>query len=263
MRQPVIAGNWKMNADPDTAFELMDTMLEDLDVIESVDVVICPPSTSIETFADMFDGTTLFLGAQNMHWEERGAYTGEISPLMLRNRCDFVILGHSERRQMFHETDENVRRKVEAALANELIPIVCVGENLEQREAGEAKDVVRLQVTAAFQSITSEQAARCVIAYEPVWAIGTGIPSTGELANEVCAHIREIVSSLHGENAAQDLRILYGGSVTSKNITEFIAQPEIDGALVGGASLDPDQFVRIVAATAELYRGVSPLAAQE
>ena len=263
MRTPIIAGNWKMNADPDTAFELMDTMLEDLDVIEGVEVVICPPFTSIETFADMFDGTTLFLGAQNMHWAERGAYTGEISPLMLRNRCDYVILGHSERRQMFFESNEDVRRKVEAALANEIVPIICVGENLEQRDAGEAADVVRLQVTAALQSITSEQAARCVIAYEPIWAIGTGIPSTGELASVVCQHIRGTVRSMHGDHAADDIRILYGGSVNSTIITEFVSQPEIDGALVGGASLDPAQFVSIVAQTAEVYRTVTPLSGDE
>jgi triosephosphate isomerase len=263
MRRPIIAGNWKMNADPDTAFELMDSMLEDLDVIEGVDVVICPPFTSIETFADMFDGTTLFLGAQNMHYEERGAYTGEISPLMLRHRCDYVILGHSERRQHFFETNENVRRKVEAALANELIPLVCVGENLEQREAGEATDVVRLQVTSALQSIPSEDAGRCVIAYEPIWAIGTGIPSTGELASMVCQHIRGTVRSMHGDHAADDIRILYGGSVNANNILEFVSQDGLDGALVGGASLDPSQFVAMVAKTAELYRGVNPPASQE
>lgn len=247
-----------MNADPDTAFELMDSMLEDLDVIEGVDVVVCPPFTSIETFADMFDGTTLFLGAQNMHYEERGPYTGEISPLMLRHRCDFVILGHSERRIMFFETNENVRRKVEAALAHELIPIICVGENLEQREAGEAADVVRLQVTSALQSITSEDAGRCVIAYEPVWAIGTGIPSTGDLANTIIGHIREQVRSMHGAHAADDIRILYGGSVNRENIDEFVSQPEIDGALVGTASLDPVHFIPIVAKTAEIYRRVVP-----
>ena len=263
MRTPIIAGNWKMNADPDTAFELMDTMLEDLDVIEGVEIVICPPFTSIETFADMFDGTTLFLGAQNMHWEERGPYTGEISPLMLQNRCDYVIVGHSERRQMFFETDENVRRKTESALAHELVPIVCVGESFEQRDAGEAADVVRLQVTAALQSISSDAAARCVIAYEPIWAIGTGIPSTGELANTIIAHIRNIVRELHGNNASEDIRILYGGSVNAKIITEFVSQPEIDGALVGGASLDPAQFVSIVGQTAEVYRTVTPLSAEE
>ncbi|HET9496182.1 MAG TPA: triose-phosphate isomerase [Chloroflexia bacterium] len=263
MRTPIIAGNWKMNADPDTAFELMDTMLEDLDVIEGVEVVICPPFTSIETFADMFDGTTLYLGAQNMHWEEKGAYTGEISPLMLRNRCDYVILGHSERRQLFHETNENVHRKVEAALSHDLLPIICVGENLEQREAGETNDVVELQVRAAMQSMEREDAGKCVIAYEPVWAIGTGRPATGEDANSVCRLIRGLVRSMHGDHAGDDLRILYGGSVTASNIAEFLSQPEIDGALVGGASLDPDGFVRIVAQTAELYRTVTPLAEDE
>lgn len=252
-----------MNGDPDTAFELMDTMLEDLDVIQGVDVVVCPPFTSIETFADMFDGTTLFLGAQNMHWEERGAFTGEISPLMLQNRCDYVILGHSERRRLFDESNENVHRKVEAALEHDLLPIICVGESLEQHDADETSDVVQLQVTAAMQNIQREAAGTCVIAYEPVWAIGTGRPATAEDANVVCRLIRGLVRSLHGDHAGEDIRILYGGSVNADNILEFMAQPEIDGALVGGASLDPDQFVRIVAKTAEAYRKVEALSSED
>src|SRR5438876_409472 len=150
MRRPVIAGNWKMNTDPESAFELMDSMLEDLDAMEDVDIVVCPPFVSLRELAEMFDGTTLFLGAQNMFWEAKGAYTGEISPLMLKSMCDYVILGHSERRQYFHETDEDVRRKVNAALAHDLIPIVCVGENLEQNEAVQTLDVVSRQVTAAL-----------------------------------------------------------------------------------------------------------------
>jgi triosephosphate isomerase len=254
MRRPIIAGNWKMNTDPVSAFEIMDDMLETLDAIEGVDIVICPPFVSLETFADLFDGTSLFLGAQDMYWEERGAYTGEISPLMLKEICDYVILGHSERRQYFHETDEDVRRKVEAALAHDLRPIICVGENLEQNEAGQTLEVVHRQVTIALQGLEGQQVKECVIAYEPIWAIGTGKPATGEGANEVIGAIRRKVADLHGEEVAQAVRIQYGGSVNSKNIAEFVSQPEIDGALVGGASLDPDEFVRIVAITQEIKR---------
>lgn len=251
MRRPIIAGNWKMNTEPESAFELMDTMLEDLDAMEDVDIVICPPFVSLQEFAEMFDGTTLFLGAQNMFWEVKGAYTGEISPLMLRGMCDYVILGHSERRQYFHETDEDVRRKVNAAFAHNLIPIVCVGEDLAQNEIEQTLDVVSRQVTAALADLSAEQVKQCVIAYEPIWAIGTGRPATGEGANQVIGNIRKTVRDLFGEDAAQEIRIQYGGSVNSKNIAEFISQSEIDGALVGGASLDPDQFVRIIAVTRE------------
>jgi triosephosphate isomerase (TIM) len=252
MRRPLIAGNWKMNTDPESAFELMDSMLEDLDAIEDVDIVICPPFVSLETFGDLFDATGLFLGAQNMFWEDKGPYTGEISPLMLKGICDYVILGHSERRRHFHETDEDVRRKVEAALRHDIMPIICVGEDLEQNEAGQTHQVVTRQVTAALQGLEGELGARCVIAYEPVWAIGTGRPATGEGANQVIGDIRNTVALLHGEATAQAMRILYGGSVNAKNIAEFVSQPEIDGALVGGASLDPNEFIRIVAITREL-----------
>jgi triosephosphate isomerase (TIM) len=251
MRTPIIAGNWKMNTDPESAFELMDTMIEDLDSMEGIDVVICPPFVSLETFADLFDGTSLFLGAQNMYWEEKGAYTGEISPLMLKGMCDYVILGHSERRQYFHETDEDVRKKVKAAVDHGIMPIVCVGEDLHQNEAEETLDVVSRQVTVALSDLSAEDVKRCVIAYEPIWAIGTGKPATGEGANSVIAFIRQTVTSIFGDEAAAEVRIQYGGSVNAKNIEEFVSQPEIDGALVGGASLDPNQFIRIVAVTRE------------
>src|SRR5436190_7472246 len=254
MRRPIIAGNWKMNTDPESAFELVDSMIEDLEVIEGVDIVICPPYVSLETFADLFDATELFLGAQNMFWEDKGACTGEISPLMLKGMCDYVILGHSERRQHFHETDEDVRRKVEAALRHSLMPIICVGENLEQNESGQTYEVISRQVRAALEGLESPEGSlgeRIVIAYEPIWAIGTGRPATGEGANTVIGDIRRIVAALHGEDVAQAMRIQYGGSVNAKNIGEFVSQPEIDGALVGGTSLDPNQFVRIVAVTKE------------
>jgi triosephosphate isomerase len=232
----------------------MDDMLDDLDAIEGVDVVICPPYILLESYAELFDGTGLYLGAQNMFWEERGAYTGEISPLMLRGMCDYVILGHSERRQYFGETDEMVRRKIDAALAYSLNPIVCVGENLEQNEAGQTLAVIDRQVTAAFYDLDTEKIPNCVIAYEPIWAIGTGKPATGEGANEVIGAIRQKILELHGEEAASALRIQYGGSVNEGNIAEFVSQPQIDGALVGGASLHAEQFVRIVAITNQVKR---------
>lgn len=252
MRRPMIAGNWKMNTDPDSAFELMDTMIEDLEAFPDIDIVVCPPFVSIETFADLFDATGLYLGAQNMYWEERGAFTGEVSPLMLQNRCDFVILGHSERRQYFHETDADVRRKVEAALAHDLLPIVCVGENFEQFEAGDTLHVVDRQVGMALDGIESLRLGECVIAYEPIWAIGTGKAANGEGANAVIGAVRRKVAAMHGDVVASEMRVLYGGSVNAKNIEEFISQPEIDGALVGGASLDAAQFVRIVAVSNEV-----------
>ncbi len=253
MRKPLIAANWKMNTTPDSAFELIDSMLEELDVLSpEVDIVICPPFISIETFADLFDGTGLFLGAQTMFWKEQGAYTGEISPLMLQNRCDYVILGHSERRRHFHVTDEEVRLKVEAALAHDLLPIVCVGENLAQFEAGETLQVVERQISIALSSLDSPRLGECVVAYEPIWAIGTGKPSTGEGANAVIGAIRRKVVEMHGDTVAAEMRLLYGGSVNSDNIAEFVSKPEIDGALVGGASLDAGQFVRIVAVTNEV-----------
>jgi triosephosphate isomerase (TIM) len=249
MRRPIIAGNWKMNTDPESAFELMDSMLEDLDAMEGVDVVICPPYVSLESFGDLFDGTSLYLGAQNMYWKDHGAYTGEISPLMLKGMCDYVIIGHSERRQYFHETDEEVRLKVEAALEHNIMPIICVGEQLLEHETGQTLNVVSHQVTAALAGLDSPRIEDCVIAYEPVWAIGTGRPATGEGANLVIGEIRRLVATLHGDAIAQAIRLQYGGSVNDKNIAEFVSQPEIDGALVGSASLNPDDFVRIVAIT--------------
>lgn len=247
-----------MNMGPEKAFELMDNLIEQLDAIEDVDIVICPSFVSLETFADMFDGTSLFLGAQNMFWEEQGAFTGEVSPLMLQGMCDYVILGHSERRQYFNESDQDVRRKVDAALSHDLMPIICVGENLEQNEAGQTLEVIERQVTAAFEGMDATQVNKCVIAYEPIWAIGTGKPATGEGANNVIGAIRRKVADLHGEVAAQEIRIQYGGSVNKENISEFVSQPEIDGALVGGASLNPGQFVRIVAVTSQAKRTTSP-----
>ena len=265
MRIPFIAGNWKMNTTVSEAEQLVLEMLDKLDRIEGVEKVLCPPFVSLVAANMMLQGSSVKLGAQNMYFETKGAYTGEISPLMLSRLCEFVILGHSERRWYFGETDEIVNKKVKAALANNLKPILCVGERLEENEAGKTEEVVSRQVTAALDGIEpvvlsrsserSEEAARnLVIAYEPVWAIGTGKAASGEQAAATIQFIRDILANLLNKGIAQDLRILYGGSVTSANIAEFISRPEIDGALVGGASLKAEEFVAIVSQTAKIKR---------
>jgi triosephosphate isomerase (TIM) len=267
MRIPFVAGNWKMNTTATEAEQLVFEMLEKLDRIEGVEKVLCPPFVSLVAVNMMLRGSSIKLGAQNMYFETEGAYTGEISPLMLSELCEFVILGHSERRWYFGETDEIVNRKVKAALANKLKPILCVGERLEENEAGKTREVVNRQVTAALNGIEPLVLSRSsesrqsrderivknlVIAYEPVWAIGTGKAASGEQAAATIQFIRDVVAKLWNKSIAQDLRILYGGSVTSANIAEFISHPEIDGALVGGASLKAEEFVGIVEKTAEI-----------
>jgi len=248
MRIPFIAGNWKMNTTVTEAEKLVLEMLDKLDRIEGVEKVLCPPFVSLVAIGMMLQSSSIKLGAQNMYFETEGAYTGEISPLMLRELCEFVILGHSERRWYFRETDEVVNKKVKAALANNLKPILCVGERLEENEAGKTEEVVDRQVTAALNGI--EPVSNLVIAYEPVWAIGTGKAASGEQAAATIQFIREVLVKLWNKSIAQDLRILYGGSVTGANIAEFISHPEIDGALVGGASLKAEEFVSIVEQTA-------------
>jgi len=214
---------------------------------DGVDSVICAPFTNLPALAEAVKGTTLKIGAQNMHWEESGAFTGEISGAMLKELgVEYVIIGHSERRAYFAETDETVNRKVQAAFRYGLIPIICVGEKLEEREAGQTKDVCRTQTVAALQGLTAEQAARAVIAYEPIWAIGTGKTSTAEDANDVIAYIRGLVRDLFGAAAGDAIRIQYGGSVKPGNIREFMAMSDIDGALVGGASLEPASYIQLV-----------------
>ena len=246
MRKPIIAGNWKMNENIEEAISLVEGMRHELDAIEGVEVVLCPSFVSLSAVADLVKGTSIALGAQNMHFEEKGAYTGEISPLMLKGLCQFVILGHSERRKYFAETDEMVNRKVKAALAHGLTPIICVGEDLAQNEAGLTEEVVTGQVKVVLEGIGAAQVKGLVIAYEPIWAIGTGKPATGEGANQVIGLVRRTIAELYDEATAQVVRIQYGGSVSPGNIAEFMAQPEIDGALVGGASLRAGDFVAIV-----------------
>ena len=248
MRIPFIAGNWKMNTTATEAERLVLEMLEKLDRMEGVEKVLCPPFVSLVAISMMLQNSSIKLGAQNMYFEAKGAYTGEISPLMLRELCEFVILGHSERRWYFGETDEIVNKKVKAALANKLKPILCVGERLEENEAGKTEEVVNRQVTGALNNI--EPVRDLVVAYEPVWAIGTGKAACGGQAAATIQFIRDVVAKLWNKGIAQDLRILYGGSVSSANISEFISHPEIDGALVGGASLKAEEFVSIVEQTA-------------
>ena len=252
MRTPIIAGNWKMNKTVAESRTLVEGMRDGLAQIQGIEMVLCPPFTALTTVADMIRGTDIQLGAQDMFWDEKGAYTGEISPLMLQELCRFVIIGHSERRQHFGETDEGVNRKVKAALQHGLTPIVCVGEDLTQNEAGQTESWVSGQVRAALRELTAGQVAGLVIAYEPIWAIGTGKPATGPGANAIIGQvIRGTISSVFGQDTAQALRIQYGGSVKSQNIAEFMSQPEIDGALVGGASIVADEFVSIIRQTAE------------
>jgi triosephosphate isomerase len=250
MRSPFIAGNWKMNTTVTEAEKLVLEMLEKLDRVEGVEKVLCPPFVSLVAINMMLQGSSIKLGAQNMYFETKGAYTGEISSVMLSELCEFVILGHSERRWYFGETDEIVNKKVKAALANRLKPILCVGERLAENEAGKTEEVINRQATAALNGI--EPVSDLVIAYEPVWAIGTGKAASGEQAAATIQFIRDVLAKLWDKGIAQDLRILYGGSVTSANTAEFISHPEIDGALVGGASLKAEEFVSIVEQSAEI-----------
>jgi triosephosphate isomerase (TIM) len=249
MRIPIIAGNWKMNTTLAVASELTVTLRDGLSQLVAggrEEIVLCPPFISLARVSELVKGTGIEVGAQNMYFEPKGAYTGEIAPTMLVGLAQYVILGHSERRQFFGETDEGVNQKIKAALANELKPIVCVGENLEQNERGETNTFVGNQVRAAVAGLGADQVRGLVFAYEPIWAIGTGKPATGAGANAVIGlTVRGALADLYGEAVAQAVRIQYGGSVTAKNIEEFIVQPEIDGALVGGASLKPEEFIPI------------------
>jgi triosephosphate isomerase len=247
MRIPIIAGNWKMYKTEPEAVDLASDLNQRLKDLSGVKVVICPPFTSLSSVGKVIEGSNISLGGQNMHWEEKGAYTGEISPTMLLTAgCEYVIIGHSERRALFSETDNSVSLKTKSSLKFGLSPIICVGERLEQREANETKEVVEHQVKGAFRDLNSEDAAKTVVAYEPVWAIGTGKTATPEQANEVHLFIRELLSSEFGKQCAEKINILYGGSVKPENSGELLGMPEIDGALVGGASLSAESFERIV-----------------
>lgn len=249
MRKPVVAGNWKMNKTSEQARQLVADMLPGLQAVSQVEQVLCPPFPSIMAVSAVLAGTQIGLGAQNMHWEASGAFTGEVAPMMIKEFCKYVILGHSERRTYFHETDDTVNKKVIAALENELIPIVCIGETLTENEAGKTAEVVTRQILDGLNGIDPGKALQLIIAYEPIWAIGTGKAASGEGANLVVKdYIRPALSKVFDQDAANGIRVLYGGSVTGANALEFFKQPEIDGALVGGASLKPADFVQIVEA---------------
>jgi len=250
-RKPIIAGNWKMHHDHLVAIQVVQKLSYRLDEpdYDACDVVICPPFTDLRTLQTLIEADRLRmkLGAQDCHWEDQGAFTGEVSPPMLAKlTVQFVIVGHSERRQLFGETDETVNRKVRAVMRHGMTPIVCVGETLEEREAGATAVRVALQTTAAFAGVKAAEATTCVVAYEPIWAIGTGRNATPQDANDTIGVIREALRGVYGDAVADAVRIQYGGSVKSGNAADLMAMPEIDGALVGGASLEPDEFARIV-----------------
>jgi len=251
VRTLLVAGNWKMNTTVDEAVALVDAMRADLDAIDGVERVVCPPFVSLVAVREQLAGSAVRLGAQNMYFEPKGAFTGEVSPLMLAGLVDYVILGHSERRHIFGETDELVNRKVRSALAHGLRPILCVGETLAENEAGRTEEVVSRQLRLGLAEVPS--LAGIVLAYEPVWAIGTGRPATPDGANATMGLLRRLARDLYG-SAADELRILYGGSVTPDNFAAFIAMPEIDGGLVGGASLNATSFVTIARQAAEATR---------
>jgi triosephosphate isomerase (TIM) len=249
MRKPIIAGNWKMHktlGEAKSFLEEVDKLVPSKDKMESI---ICAPALFLEQLVQGSQNSEVEIGAQNMHFEENGAFTGEVSPVALADiGVKYVILGHSERREMFNETDETVNKKVLAAFKHKLTPIVCCGETLEQRESGKTNDLVGDQIKQALQGLEADQVKQTVIAYEPIWAIGTGKSSTSEDANEVCAHIRSVVAEQFSEEVANAVRIQYGGSVKPSNIKEYMAQPDIDGALVGGASLEASSFLQLLEA---------------
>lgn len=253
MRTPLVAGNWKMNMTVEGARSLVYAMSARLREVRGVDKVLCPPFPALQAVQALLEGSDLGLGAQNMHWEEKGAFTGEVSPAMVKELCRYVILGHSERRAYFGETDETANKKIRAAEKVGLIPIFCVGETLEQYESKRTSDVVSRQIKMGLIGLSSQFASTLVVAYEPVWAIGTGRASTPENANGVVKQVlRPALAELFGASTAQEIPVLYGGSVTAANAAEFFACTEIDGALVGGASLKADEFIAITSAAARV-----------
>lgn len=246
MRKPIIVGNWKMNKTRDEALQFIYAVKNEVASSEVVESAICAPFPYLRCLVKR-QGESLRVGAQNMHFESSGAYTGEVAPDMLTAiGVSYVVLGHSERREMFNETDEVVNKKVHAAFENGLTPIICVGESLEERENGTTNQVVDTQTVAALSGLTEDQVKQVVIAYEPIWAIGTGRTATAEQANETIGYIREVIERVYGCDASNAVRIQYGGSVNPSNIKELMAQEHIDGALVGGASLDPYSFLELV-----------------
>lgn len=247
MRKPIIAGNWKLNNTSQEAAELVTLLKRNLSEVTDVDIVVCPVFTALSVVADLLTESEIHLGAQNLYWEDAGAFTGEVSGGLLKEiGVEYVIIGHSERRQFFGETDQTVNKKIRAALKHGLIPIVCVGEVLAEREADRTFDVIQRQVKESLSGFSAAQARKMIVAYEPVWAIGTGKTATPQQAQEVHKFIRDLLVKLYDEETAAEVRIQYGGSVKADNIADLISQPDIDGALVGGASLKADSFTQIV-----------------
>ena len=247
MRKPIIAGNWKMNKNVGEALELVKDLRFRLADVNDVEIVVCPPFTALHAVYQFLKGSNIKVGAQNCYTEKKGAFTGEISPVMLKDAgCAYVILGHSERRQIFKESDEFINKKIKAVMGEDLLPIVCVGETLEEREKNVTKDVIKKQVTGCLKGFNEDEVVRMVIAYEPVWAIGTGKVATPAQAEEVHKFIRDLLAKLYNERTAQSVRIQYGGSVKPDNISMLMAETDIDGALVGGASLEAESFLKLV-----------------
>ncbi|HLQ98078.1 MAG TPA: triose-phosphate isomerase [Candidatus Dormibacteraeota bacterium] len=249
MRKKVIAGNWKMNKVSSEVNQFIDEVVKQVPTSDQVEAIVCAPFPYLASLVEKAKGSNVKISAQNMHFEEKGAFTGEVSPVMLKDiGVSHVVLGHSERREYFAETDETVNKKVHAAFAHELTPIVCVGESLEQREANETMDHVETQVKKAIEGLSADQVAETIIAYEPIWAIGTGKTASNEQANEVCTHVRNVIKNVVSEDVAEQVVIQYGGSVNPDNISALLEQSDIDGGLVGGASLEPESFLKLVEA---------------
>jgi len=247
MRRLLIAGNWKMHNNIPESLDLVRKILYGVQNINVLDILVCPPFTALKSVYDLIKGSNIKLGAQNLHWEMKGAFTGEISPLMLKDvGCEYVIIGHSERREYFKETDDIINKKIFAALKVGLKPIVCIGEKLEERESGVTEKVLEQQITEGLKGLSNEDMENITIAYEPVWAIGTGKTATPEIANTTQSFIRNKIKEIFNENIAEKIRILYGGSVKADNAKALLEQEHIDGALVGGASLDAENFIKII-----------------
>ena len=250
MIKPIIVGNWKMNTNSYEAYEISSYLVNHINEINSVDKVICPPHIYLPTLHNLVSTSNLHLGAQNMFYKNNGAYTGEVSALMLKEYCEYVILGHSERRTIFSENDDLINKKTKAAIINNIKPIICVGENISERESGSAKNIIRNQILNSLKSIDIDE--NITIAYEPIWAIGTGIAATPEIAQEMMKHIRSVIKNDFNTTIANKIRILYGGSVTDNNTLEYLSLPDINGCLVGGASLDSKKFSNIVQMASKL-----------
>jgi triosephosphate isomerase len=248
MRKPIIGGNWKMNrGTPTEANEMLKKLIPQVKKLNSVEIVICPPFTSLQSVIEMTNGTNIKVGAQNMYFEEKGAFTGEISPNFLKDLgCEFIILGHSERRDIFKESDDLINKKLKKALSIDLKPIVCIGEHLNERESGKTKDVIEYQMRETFKDLSTDQMKKTIIAYEPIWAIGTGKTATPEQAEEIHLFIREFLFKKYDKDASDIVRIQYGGSINPSNAYNLFSKPNIDGGLVGGASLQVDSLIGII-----------------